>query len=416
MTPNDRGNAPRVPMSYVYRIIAMFCLGWMLVYADRTALYPMLPAIGQQFGLSATQTGAITSAYFLCYVLMQIPAGVLADRIGPKRVLVAMYGLAGIGLLLTGWLATSYTTLLGFVALYGLGAGAFYSTGYGTAMQTVPARLRGLSSAIINSGMSLGLALGLIAAGPLYLATSNWRAPFLALAVPTIVMAAVYGLELRDLRATRQSGTGLREVLRDWNLIAIDLAGFCSLYGFWVVLTWGPSFLQTERGISLGASGLYTAVIAFAAIPAALTVGPLSDRIGRKRLALVLFPLAAVCILGLATVRSHVALILVLLAYGLTGKLAQDPVQIAWLTDHALASKPQALGAAIGVYSFSAMSSSVVAPLVSGWIKDQTGSLDGAFYLGALIVLAGVGLTWLTADLVARPPQAVVESVAGEPA
>jgi MFS family permease len=388
-------------MSYVYRVIALFCLGWMVVYADRTALYPMLPVIGKQFGLTATQTGAITSAYFLCYVLMQIPSGILADRIGPKRVLVTLYGLAGLGLLLVGLLAASYITLLVFVGLYGLGAGAYYSTGYGTAMQTVPARLRGLSSAIINSGMSLGMALGLIAAGPLYLATGNWRAPFLALAAPTIVMAAVYGLGLHDLKATRQSGTGLVEVLRDRNLVALDLAGFCSLYGFWVVLTWGPSFLQTERGISLGASGLYTAVIAFAALPAALTLGPLSDRIGRKRLALVLFPLAALCILALARVRSPAALILVLVGYGLVGKLAQDPVQIAWLTDHALASKPQALGAAIGVYSFSAMSSSVVAPLVSGWIKDQTGSLEGAFYLGTLIVLAGVALAWLTADLAA---------------
>ncbi len=390
-------------MSYVYRIIALFCLGWALVYADRTALYPMLPVIGRQFGLTATQTGAITSAYFICYVLMQIPSGILADRIGPKRVLVVMYALAGIGLLLVGLLATSYLTLLLFVGLYGLGAGAYYSTGYGTAMQTVPARLRGLGSAIINSGMSLGMALGLIAAGPVYLMTGNWRAPFLVLAVPTIIMALVFLVGVRDLPATRKSGTGLGEVVRDRNLMGLNLAGFCSLYGFWVVLTWGPSFFQGERGVDLGVSGLYTAVIAFAAIPAALTAGPLSDRIGRKRLALVLFPLAAACIVALPAVGSHLGLFLVLLAYGLFGKLTLDPVLLAWLTDHAVVSRPRAVSAAIGVYSFFSMSSAVVAPLVTGWIKDQTGTLEGAFYLGALVVLAGLLLSWVTPDRAARP-------------
>ena len=82
-------------MSYPARIVAVFCLGWAIIYADRTALFPLLPVIGGEMGLSAVQAGAIASAYFLAYVVVQPFVGVIGDRLGLKRVLVAMVLVAG---------------------------------------------------------------------------------------------------------------------------------------------------------------------------------------------------------------------------------------------------------------------------------------------------------------------------------
>ena len=60
--------------------LLVFFLGWLFLYADRTALYPLLTVIGKEFSLSGVQIGSITSSFFVTYALMQVPGGVLADR------------------------------------------------------------------------------------------------------------------------------------------------------------------------------------------------------------------------------------------------------------------------------------------------------------------------------------------------
>lgn len=394
--------APSFGMAYVYRVLALFCLGWTVVYADRTVLYPMLPVVGREFRLSGAETGAISSAYFLFYTTAQLLSGMLGDRFGLKRVLVLFSFVSALGIAAIGSLAMSYFTLIIFTALHGAGAGGYYPLAYSLTIYTVPRWMRGLSSAIIGCGMSIGLASGLALAGPLYHAAGNWRFPFLVLAVPTFLVAASYLWLIRDIRPSHPSSPSVLAVLKDRDLLCLNAAGFCSLYGYWVILIWGPTFLQTERGLGLTTSGLFTGLIAIAAIPASLTAGRLSDRVGRKRLTLFLFPLAAASIFALAYVQTKAGLILVLLSYGLFGKLAWEPVAIAWVGDRVSATKPQAMGTAIGVFSFVSVLSAVVAPVITGWIKDLTGSLVGGFYIGALIALCGFFFSLAPVETVKR--------------
>jgi MFS family permease len=383
-------------------VIATFCLGWAAIYADRTALYPMLPIVAADFGLTSVQAGALTSFYYVVYTLMQVPPGIIGDRVGLKRVLLVTYTLAGLGMLAIGLFARSYFLLAAFIALHGLGAGAYYTTAYATTMLTVPAGARGFSSAIINAGMALGLALGLAMAGPIYLASQSWRLPFLLLAAPTLAMAVVFALVLRDSRPQARVKTRLLEIVGDRQLLALDAAGFCSLYGFFVIITWAPTFFQSERGLSLAVAGAYTAVVALASLPAGMLLSRFSDRIGRKRLSLALFPMAAAAICLVASARSSEVLILALVCYGLVGKLAWDPIAIAWVGDLAARGKADAIGSAIGVFSFCAISAAVIGPVLSGWIRDVTGSLEGALYLGAVVVGCGFLFALVPEETVAR--------------
>lgn len=394
--------APPFKGDYVYRVIVLFCLGWAVVYADRTVLYPMLPVIGGEFHLSGAEMGGITSAYFLFYTTAQLTSGLLGDRLGLKRVLVLFSFGAAVGIGAIGLLARSYLTLITFVALHGIGVGAYYPMAYSLTMYTVPRGMRGFSSAIIGSGMSMGLGAGLALAGPLYHVAGSWRFPFLVLAAPTFLIAALYHRLIRDVRSPARRNPSILAVLQDRDLLYLNAAGFCSLYGYWVTLIWGPTFFQTERGLGLTASGVYTGLIALAAIPASLAAGRLTDRIGRKRLTLILFPLAATSIFVLAHVRSRLGLILGLLAYGLFGKLAWDPVAIAWVGDRVLATKPQAMGTAIGVFSFISVLSAIVAPVITGWIRDLTGSLAGGFYLGAMVALLGFFFALVPGETIKR--------------
>ena len=222
--------------------------------------------------------------------------------------------------------------------------------------------------------------------------------PFLILAVPTVLVAVLYQKIVREVQVPIKRSIPLSALLRDPTLLCMNVAAFCALYGWWVILSWGPVFFQTERGLSLTMSGLYTLVIAVTAIPSGLLLGRLSDHIGRKRIILVMFPLMALTLVALPQVRSRGGMFLALMAYGVVGKLAWDPLGIAWLGDYMAQDRPEAVGAAVALFSFTSVLSAVVGPPLTGWIKDLTGSLAGGFYLAGGLALVGFVLSLIPAD------------------
>lgn len=369
-------------------------LGWVFIYLDRTTLYPLLPVIGEEFHLTGTQQGAIASTYFFIYVALQVPSGVLGDRFGLKRVLMAMYALAGLGMVGIGLLARSYPLLLLFIALHAVGAGAYYSTSYGITVSSVPPQRRGISSAVVTVGMASGLALGLALSGVLYQALGTWRAPFLLLGVCTLGMLPLFGLGVQGQRALARPAGSLGRIFRHRGLVVLGIASFFILWSQWTTLTWAPSFLYQERGLNLRQSGLYTAVVALPGVVGALLWGRLSDRIGRRRLLSLLLPFTVASVVGVALLQQKVLLALALGGFGLTGALALNPLIVSWVGDMALKRPDLGLGTAIAGINALAVGSSIVAPLVSGRILDITHSLEGAFFLSAACVAIGWGLLW----------------------
>jgi MFS family permease len=331
-------------------------------------------------------------------VITLLVSGLLAERFGLKRVLVFFSVISAVSVAGFGFAAVNYLALLIVAGLHGAGAGPYYTMAYSITIHTVPGRLRGVASGLINGGMSLGLAAGLALAGPFYQATGSWRVPFLILAIPTFLVAVLYQRIVREVRVPLRRSISLSGLLRDPTLLCMNLAAFCALYGWWVILSWGPVFFQTERGLSLTLSGLYTLVIAITAIPSGLLLGRLSDHIGRKRIILAMFPLMALTLAAVPQARSQAAIFLALMAYGVVGKLAWDPLAIAWLGDYMEHRRPEAVGAAVALFSFTSVLSAVVGPPLTGWIKDLTGSLTGGFYLAAGLALVGFVLSLRPGD------------------
>ncbi len=377
-------------------MLSAFAAGWAVIYADRTALYPLLTVIAADLGLSSTQAGMLTSVYFLLYVAMQIPAGMAGDRWGLKKVLLATYALAAVGILGLGLAGASYGMLFLFVAVHGLGAGAYYPAAYGTMLQVVAPEKRGQSAALIGMGMAVGLLGGLAMSGPVYDWLGSWRAPFLLLSVLTFLMLAYFRLAVPAVRsAGTPSWRDYRAILADRELWLINLVTFTALYGFWVAVTWGPTFLKLERGFSLGQAGLYTGLVALTALPAGLAWGRLSDRYGRKRIALLILPAAAVTLGALSQVASGPGIVATLLAFGLFSNSAFAPIMVAWTGDIVSRRYPELMGAAVGVFNCVSMAAAIVAPTVSGYLRDVTGSLVPAMLAGGVLMLAGTLLLCL---------------------
>lgn len=410
---------------YWHVILTVFFLGWVFMYADRTVLSPVLSTIGDEWRLSPQQLGLISSLFFLTYAALQLPTGWLADRFGRKMLLVPGYLLFGVTTVLSAF-APSYGVFLLLAALTGLGEGTYYPTQFSLSSEVIPRRFRGLGSAIINCGQAFGISLGFIASGFVaFTLNAGWRAPFAVLGVATILAGLLIALLIRehpaDLpkppnpsastaslpslpddpapitpRIAAESTTAptahtarpeTKPSLLSRDLVLAYIAGFCSLYGFFVILTWLPYYLHTARHELPSQTGIVSSLVPWASVPGALLISFLSDRTRRRRMfALVMMPIAALAILFIPVAQSTTALFGALVLYGLIGKLALDPILVAYVADRI---PTTAYSRAYAVLNFSGMLSSILAPYITGYLAGRFGSLNTGFYLATALLFLG---------------------------
>lgn len=395
VAPHKRG----IPAWWV--TIFLFWLGWIFMYADRTVLNPVMGELEKEFGLSGTQLGLMNSVFYFSYALLQVPAGILGDKIGKKKVLIPGFLLFGAFTAVTGW-AKSWSTLLFARVVTGAGEGTYYGPQYGLSSEQIPKKYRSLGSAIINSGMAFGIALGLMASSWLvYDQGYSWRTPFFVMSIPTLLTGLAIWLFVKEKKRQPVEAGGVAkpkskftDLLKNRNLLLVYLMVFCSLFGFFVILTWLPYYLQSERGIAGSETGFITSLVAWISIPGALLFSSLSDRLGkRKPLILVLVPVAILSMLSIIWMPNMTGVIVALCVYGLVGKLALDPVLVALVADSV---DENNYSSAFGLFNFIGMSSSILAPVIAGAARDMTGSLASSFYVSAALLVVGlVGMLFL---------------------
>ncbi|CQR46303.1 putative sulfoacetate transporter SauU [Paraliobacillus sp. PM-2] len=399
MSQLEHNSAPEVKKEFIpywWKVVFVFSLGWAIMYADRTILNPVMPNLAAEFGLTNSQLGLLNSVFFLTYAVLQMPSGALGDKFGRKYVLVPGFILFGVFTAISG-IATSFAFLLIARAITGLGEGTYYGPQYALSSDAIPKKNLTVGTAIINSGMAIGISGGYILSSYLTLEMGySWRAPFYVMSVPTVLVGIMIWFIIREKRRTNkqvEENTTVEKEKIDWsflknrNIIAVLIMVFCSLYGFFMVITWLPQYLQVERGFQGSDVGFISSLIPWASIPGALIFAYLSDKLGRRKpLIFFLVPIAAISIFAVAYIQSIPLMIVALIVYGLTGKLALDPVLIAFVADNA----PKKVYSTIfGIYNFVGMSSSILAPYITGAIVDVAGTMKTGFFVS--MVLLGIG-------------------------
>ncbi|NOI65388.1 MFS transporter [Vibrio sp. 99-8-1] len=389
----DKSAIKKVGIPTWWVTVGMFWLGWVFMYADRTILNPVMGDIQNEFLLSNTELGLINSAFFFVYAAMQVPSGILGDKIGKKKVLVPGFIFFGVFTAVTGW-AKSFTALLFARGATGAGEGTYYGPQYGLSSEQIPEEKRSFGTAIINSGMAVGTAGGfMVASWLVYDLGFTWRMPFYVMAVPTIVVGILIWFFVKEKKKSVDSSeqvekTSFLELIKDKNLLRVYVTVFCSLFGFFVILTWLPYYLQSERGIEGSEIGFISSLVAWVSIPGALLWSTISDRIGKRKVVAIPLLIAAIvsvsCIAYLPTMPMVIGAICI---YGLVGKLALDPILVASVADSV---KPSQYSSAFGLFNFIGMSSSIIAPTLAGFMTDATGSLASSFYLSAVLLIIGL--------------------------
>jgi MFS family permease len=388
--------APLNSQSLVLTLVVL-ALGWVMIYADRLSISPLMNTIKSEFGLNFGTTSIVYSIYFASYIGFTIPITIAAAKFGYKKIMVIFFALAALSLAFAGILGFVFSLLIFFIALHGAGAGAFYPTAYTISTDIIPRSKRGFASSVINSGMAFGTMLGLVIAGPIILLLPNWQLMLLILAIPTLIVAYLFhrfvpNVSTLDSQKTHASALNnfkaahYGQVLRNRNFVAIGGMMFCSLYGYWVILTWGPTFLQTQLNLGISPSGEATSVFAIIAIPSSILISRHSDRSGRKKIALAILPLSAATIFFMGYSSNLTEFLISTACYGIVGKLSLDPIALAWIQDVMPA---ELISPSLAMINVVAMSSSIFASSVTGIIADYTGHLSSGLFLGAAIVLFG---------------------------
>ncbi|GMA09394.1 MFS transporter [Tetragenococcus halophilus subsp. flandriensis] len=398
---NDTAKGVKVSKNYWMKVVLLFFIGWILIYATRTIFNPIMGVVGEEFGLSNTQLGLANSVFFLTYAILQIPSGMIGDKIG-RKIVIAVGFIALAAMTYFSGIATTFVMFLVFRALAGVSQGAYYGPQYALSTEAIPDSKRTLGNAIINSGMAFGTSGGYLLSSKLVLDNGeHWSLPFTVMAIPTVIIGIIFYVMLKE-KVIRpedadkaeeasnepQSKVSLGQIFKNRNLLAAFILCFVSIYANFVIITWLPEFLISERGFAGSSVGFISSLVPWASIPGALIFARVNDKIGKaKPLVYTLVPIALLSVFAIAFVTNRPLLLTVLVIYGLTGKLALDPILITFVTKNA----PRgALGTSLSAYNFIGMSGSILAPYITGALSDSLGSMQIGFYLASVLLVVGL--------------------------
>ena len=389
---------------------------YLIGFYQRVAPAVITRELMSEFTLGAAALGNLAAFYYYSYVAMQIPAGLLADRWGPRRALTAGAAVAAAGTLLfalaPGYAAASLGRLLiggsvgvAFVAMLKL-AGHWFA----------PTRFAMLSGLALACGV-----LGAVSAGvPLRLLVDafGWRNVMSVAAALTGLLAVVIWTAVRDDPSERGYASyaptapvhhapilqSIRQTLASRNvwlvfLISGAVSGPTLTFGG----LWGVPFLSTHYGLSTSQASMITSLLLVCWAVAGPFVGALSDRLRRRKPLYALGAVLATAGWCAALLLPGVPLPLLIVLLGFTG-CASAAVMVGFAI--AKESAPAALaGTAGGIANMGNMLGSMIMQPAVGWMLDRHWA--GAFANGVRVYdfgayRAGFALmiAWLAAALV----------------
>ncbi|WP_016699224.1 MFS transporter [Actinoalloteichus spitiensis] len=343
------------------------------------------PLAGERFAVGSAALAVFTVLQLGVYAAMQVPTGVLVDKFGAKRVLIAATVLLGLGQVLFA-LASSYPVALGARVVVGVGDALTWVS----LLRLVASHFAARSYAMVVSVSSaLGALGGVIATVPLSMAlgSAGWTLTFMVVGAATLAYTAAVSLGVRNTPAGQQpthvaSQNVLRQVPSAWKVAGTRLA-------FWVHfstgmlpgvlgLLWGYSYLVDGVGVEPGTASVLVATLVLTGVLGGPMVGAVIGRRPASRMGIVITYLASS--VGLLAVlsawpggRPPVLLAAVAFVVFASGGPVSS-VAFALVRDY----NPMAqVGTATGVANVGGHSATAIGSLIIGLLLDVVGHLPG---------------------------------------
>ncbi|MDT9699460.1 MFS transporter [Streptomyces sp. P17] len=301
--------------------------GYALDSYDYFTLPLSMVALAAYFGLDSGQTGLFTTVTLVVSAVGGALAGVVADRIGRVKALMITVITYAVFTVACGF-APNYETLLVFRGLQGLGFGGEWAVGAILVAEYASAKHRGRTLGAIQSSWAVGWALAAIMYTLVFSLLGDdlaWRVMFWTGALPALLVVwmrrrvhdAPQAVAVREHSAGKGSFTAIFKpgMLRTTVFAVLLSTGVQG--GYYTLATWVPTYLKTERDLSVVGTGGYLTFLISGAFLGYLTGGYLTDRLGRRRNIWLFALLSAVCILAYANIPSGANTLLLVLGFPL---------------------------------------------------------------------------------------------------
>jgi MFS transporter, ACS family, D-galactonate transporter len=410
--------------------------GVVVTYFDRINLSVSRDALNATFGLSLVGFGYLSSAFSWTYGLMQLPAGMLLDRFGIKRI-----GRAGTFLwscaTFAAALSTGVAALFGARFLLGIAESPIFPSNAKAIGAWFPQRERSFPMAITDGAAKFSSAIGVPLIG-LLLIHFGWRWSFAATGFISLAYFALFFLIYRspeeDLRlspieleyikrdgklenqARSAPSFSTPELLCEKKVWGLALGWGSYNYSFYLLLTWLPSYLSLDLHLDLLRSVLYTSIPWVLATLADVFIGGwLVDALIAwgwnaktvRKTAMVLGMSLGLAIWGVRGVHTPAAA-LFWISVGLCGLSIAAPV--AW-TVPSLIVPPENVGVVSAFANFFSQVAGILAPIVTGYIIALTHSFSAAFGTATAVLFIGIcGYIFLLQEISFISPKAAAAS------
>jgi MFS transporter, ACS family, D-galactonate transporter len=398
-----------------WTVVWLLFLASLINYLDRSTISFALPLISRDLHLGPETKGLLLSAFFWSYALMQVPIGLMSDRLNLRWVYAGAFALWSLAQGLTG-LAGSLVVLVLLRIVLGVGESIYFPGSTKIVSLLYGPRERGLPSGLFDFGTRLGLVMGGLFI-PWLLSRFGWRTTFLYVGlcallwlIPWLAVfpSGVSGRKPPSGGEQRPRAFSFRKIARfDRNLLGMCLGFFCFDYFWYLLVTWLPDYLFEVRGFSILKAGFYTA-LPFAVFglsePLGGWIADLLIRRGwdetrtRKGIVTVGF-LFGLLLIPAARVSSAGAAVALFAAASLVGLATGNLIVILQCC-----APPEEVGVWTGFENFAGNVGGVIAPLATGFLVARTHSFVAAFALGPILLIIGLFAYWLIVGELKAPP------------
>lgn len=405
MPSSDISGVSTSPCSLRFLIYVMTIAMCIICYGDRAALSVSMPRISKEFGLTPGETGWVLSSFLWSYFFLNLPSAIILDRKGARFVGAAAVTLWSCAMIF-GSLATTVPAFIATRILLGVGEAPTFALGNKVMRYWSRPGERGLMMTAFICGIPIGLAVGAVASAWL-VEVFGWRSTFVILGACgllwSLVWLWIYPSRLA-LHPSTQRGTfvviSLPTLFGSRDFWGVVIPQCCANYANFLLMSWLPIILRDTFHVSLVQSGLYTAYSYLGAAILSLVFGKVGERAVRdvertpsgRRHAVSFFLLMA-STLGIFPFCHSPLAAISLLIFAIACVTAGTGANMALLAD--LVAERESLGSVTGLTLTFSNGLGIAAPVLTGYLLQETGNFHTVFYITAVIILLGAGVVFL---------------------
>jgi MFS family permease len=382
------------------RALIAASLGWMLDSFDVMLYALVLSAIIPDLGLSKEMAGVLGSITLLAAAAGGIVFGVIADRYGRTRALMASVLIYSVFTAACG-LAQTVTQLAVFRILLGIGMGGEWASGAALVSETWSNEHRGKALGLMQSAWAVGYAAAALVT-MIVLPRWGWRAVFLVGVLPAFLTLWVRARveEPKIWRDTAPSRRGSLRAIFSGGLarvtIPLTIMNAFTLFGWWGFNLWLPGYLSlpaASGGVGFSSTTMSWLIIAMQVGMwfGYVTFGYVSDAFGRKRTYIIYTTTAAVLILVYISIRLPLALLVLgpFVAFFATGYFSGFGAVTAEIYPTEVRASAQGFTYNMGRVA------SAFAPFVVGSLAQKHGFQAALSLTSLAFLLAAITWTWI---------------------